>query len=166
MGRFLIAGDERQKGSQPPSFLVPLSCFTRDTRLLYQVLTSKPPSVPKAFFWIVDDWWDMTSFVSCVHGHANLSCPNPSWFFPAFPKDPPWLWWILCNLAQLIHASLLDFLEYHLLLKPMTHASLCAFFFFLRPNTLFFSLHGPDSSILYFLEGQAFLLYGLGLSHF
>ena len=101
----------------------------------------------------------MTSFVSCVHGHANLSCPNPSWFFLAFPKDPPWLWWILCNLAQLLPASLLGFLWYHLLLKPMTHASFCASFFFLRPNTLLFSIHGPGSSILYFLEGQAFLTF-------
>ena len=30
----------------------------------------------------------MSFFVPCIHEHAFLSCPNPSWFFPALSENP------------------------------------------------------------------------------
>ena len=46
--------------------------------------------IPKssALFWTIGDWWDMPISIPCVHEHAPLSCPNPSWSLFAFPEDP------------------------------------------------------------------------------
>ena len=68
----------RHKGSQPPSFFVHLSCSTWGPRLLHQVPSPKPPSISINLFWILGSWWEMTSFISCAHKHAVLSCPHLS----------------------------------------------------------------------------------------
>ena len=46
--------------------------------------------IPKlsAFFWTMGSWWDISTFVFCVHEHAPLSCPNPDWFLFAYLEDP------------------------------------------------------------------------------
>ena len=91
-----------------------------------------------------------TFMPSFYHEHTILSCPRPGSCIPVFPRGS-----LLratrsyVILAQLLPTSLLGFLRCHLLLKSLTHASLNTSFL-LRAQNLFFSLHGPGSSLLYF----------------
>ena len=62
-------------------------CSPRYQTSFHEVLISKS----SAFFWTIGGWWDMPIFVSFVHEHAPLSCPNLSWSLSTFPEDPSFL---------------------------------------------------------------------------
>ena len=46
------------------------------------------PFLPSTFFWTMGGWWDISTFVCCVHEHASLSYPNPNWFLSVYLEDP------------------------------------------------------------------------------